>query len=248
MAVAKAPIARGSLLVPWTVLFGALAVQWSAATGVAMAAVAAVAVGAVGAAVLVRRGGLEWSTLLAAILAIILLIPINRYALPGSLPFEIEPYRLAVSLAIALWIAALLIDPRVRLRTSGFEAPLGLLVAATLASVVVNGDRVSELSGDVAKSLTFFGSFLLFFFMFVSVVRSRRTLDALIKLLVGGVRSSPRSPSTSPAAATTSSITCRSSCRSSTSRARRTSRSAAASPAPTARDSTRSPPGLHSSC
>ncbi len=185
MAAVAPPADRGRLLLPATLLLGAIAVELSAASGVAMAAVGAVAGGAFLGAVVIRRGGFEWTTLLAAILAIIVLIPINRYALPGALPFEIEPYRLAVAAAIALWVCALLIDPRVRLRSSGFEAPLALLVAATLASVIVNGDRVAQLSGDVAKSLTFLASFLLFFFMFVSVVRTRRALDGLIMLLVG---------------------------------------------------------------
>jgi hypothetical protein len=175
-----------SILVPGTVLVAALAVQLAAVTGAAMSLVLALAVGAVGGAALIRRGGLEWSTLLAVILALVLAVPIHRYTLPGALPFRLEPYRLAVALTIALWISALLIDRRVRLRRTGLEAPLGLLLAATVASVVVNGDRVSELGGDVAKSLTFFASFLLVFLMFVSVVRSRRVLRGLVQLLVGG--------------------------------------------------------------
>jgi hypothetical protein len=44
-------------------------------------------------AYLVHRVVLQWHVLAASIVLCILLIPINRYELPGSLPFHLEPYR-----------------------------------------------------------------------------------------------------------------------------------------------------------
>ena len=128
---------------------------------------------------------LAWHTLLALLVATILFVPMQRYVLPGALPFELEPYRLLVALILTGWIASLLVDPRVRVRRSGFEGPLLLLLVATIASVLANGGRVAALEGDVAKSLTFFVSFLAILYLIVSVVRTRSEIDFVLKVLVG---------------------------------------------------------------
>ena len=57
------------------------------------------------------RSLLAWDSLLALLVLVILFVPIQRYVLPGSLPFELEPYRLLVAFMIAGWIASLLVDP-----------------------------------------------------------------------------------------------------------------------------------------
>ena len=64
---------------------------------------------------------LQWHILLALTILVILFIPIKRYALPGHLPLDFEPYRLVVTVVVAGWVTSLLVDPRVRLRASGFE-------------------------------------------------------------------------------------------------------------------------------
>jgi hypothetical protein len=132
------------------------------------------------------RPFLEWRFVLAALVLVILFIPIRRYAFPGSLPFELEPYRVLVALILAGWALCLLVDPRVRFRRSGLEVPLTIIVLAALGSVVVNGARVSELQADVLKALTFFGSFLLIFYLVVSVLRSPQAIDTVVKTLVLG--------------------------------------------------------------
>jgi len=129
---------------------------------------------------------LAWQSLLALLILVILFIPMRRYVLPGSLPFELEPYRLLVAFVLAGWTASLLVDPRVRLRRSGLEAPLVLLVIAALGSLLANSSRVATLEKDVVKDLTFFLSFLVIFFLIVSVVRTYRQVDVLVKFLCGG--------------------------------------------------------------
>ena len=129
---------------------------------------------------------LSWESLLAVLVLVILFIPMQRYVLPGSLPFELEPYRLLVGLVFAGWLASLLVDPRVRLRRSGLEAPILLLMVATFGSILANGGRVAGLESDVAKSVTFFVSFVLIFYLIVSVVRTRAQVDLLLKFLIGG--------------------------------------------------------------
>lgn len=132
------------------------------------------------------RSLLAWRNLLALLIVVILFIPIRRYALPGNLPFQMEPYRLLVVLIIGGWLASLLADPRVRWRRSGFEGPVVLLVVAILGSVLANPHHVQSVSNDAVKQLWFFGSFLLVFYLIVSVVRSEPMIDFLVKMMVGG--------------------------------------------------------------
>ena len=128
----------------------------------------------------------SWPAVVGALVLVILLIPIKRYALPGGAAFDLEPYRLAIALVLLAWLAALLVDPAVRLRLSGFEASLGLLVAAALGSELANPARVDELGTPVTKSLSILLSYLLVFVFVVSVIRTRRQIDAVIKTLVAG--------------------------------------------------------------
>jgi polysaccharide biosynthesis protein PslJ len=139
------------------------------------------------AAVAYRRM-LTWRSLLATTVLVVLFIPIKRYSLPGNLPFELEPYRLFVAFIVVLWIAALLVDPRARLRTHGFEAPMLLIVVSVVGSVLANGPRISELGVDteVTKALTFFLSFWLVVYLLVSVVRTFELVEHLVKVMVAG--------------------------------------------------------------
>lgn len=140
------------------------------------------------AAILAHRPLTGWHTLLGAILVVILFIPIRRYTMPGNLPFQLEPYRLLVAVVGGGWLTSMLVDSRVRLRGSGFEAPLLTFAAAGILSVLFNTGRIQALGvqAEVVKELSFFASYLLIFYFVVSVVRTPRMLDSLLKLLVGG--------------------------------------------------------------
>jgi polysaccharide biosynthesis protein PslJ len=129
---------------------------------------------------------LAWRNLLAVLILVILFIPIRRYSLPGNLPFNMEPYRLLVAIIITGWLASLLVDPRVRLRRSGFEAPLALFGLAILGSQIFNSDRVAAVETYAVKQATFFASFALILFVIVSTVRTRKDVDRLLALLVAG--------------------------------------------------------------
>lgn len=133
------------------------------------------------------RSLLTWRALVAMIILVILLVPIRRYQLPGNLPFELEPYRILVAVVAAAWLSSLLIDPRVRVRRSGFEGPLVLFACGLVGSVLANPGRVRAVEPDVVKGLMFFASFLLLFYLIVSVGRSLGRLDRLVQItLVGG--------------------------------------------------------------
>ncbi len=127
---------------------------------------------------------LAWQTLLGLVIGVIMFIPIKRYDLPSSLPFHLEPYRLLVAFVAVGWFTSLLIDPRVRARKTGLEAPLGLYVTTILISLLANTHRVGSVSGEVYKALAFFASFLILLYLIVSVVRHRRQIEQLVSILV----------------------------------------------------------------
>ena len=119
-----------------------------------------------------HRWLLTWHVLLCFVIAVVLFVPVGRYSWRSSLPFGLELYRVAVALVLLVWVASLLVDPRVRLRRTPLDAPVALIVAASLGSVAVNFGRVAPLASAVLKSVTLFLSFIIFFYFISSVVTS----------------------------------------------------------------------------
>jgi hypothetical protein len=127
----------------------------------------------------------SWSRLICGIGLVVILIPSDgRYTLSGGLPFQLEPYRIFVGLLIIGWLIALLVDPRVRARRTKLDAPLMLILLATLGSEVVNAGRVGTTSTYVVKALWLFACFLLFVYLTVSVVRTRVVVERVLTVLV----------------------------------------------------------------
>ena len=147
------------------------------------AAVAALSIAAVG-----YRTLLQWHALVGLTILVILFIPIKRYRMPGDLPFELEPYRVVVALVAVCWVTSLLIDPRVRLRKTGFEGPIILFAVAAVGSVLANDDRIQllDVQTKVVKELTFFVSFFLITYLIASLIRQHQKVDVLLKVLVAG--------------------------------------------------------------
>lgn len=167
-------------------IFGALAVL--ATSVVADTGVVVVAPLVIGTALIAawHKVLLSWSSLLGLVVIVVLFVPIKSYRLPGDLPFDLEPYRVLVALLLLCWSTSLLVDPAVTARRSAFDGALALLVVAVIASELANPSQVQALSSYVTKSLTFFLAFLFLYFFIVSVVRDRRTIEALVRLLVVG--------------------------------------------------------------
>ncbi len=134
-----------------------------------------------------HRALFRWHSLVGLILAVVLFVPIGRYQLPGSLPFNLELYRVVVALVVAVWLASLLVDPRVRWRSTPFDRPVLLLLACILLSDVTNPGRVELYGSFVAKTLTFFLSFVLVYYVIATQLRRRESIDLLLRFLtVGG--------------------------------------------------------------
>ena len=173
--IVSSTIVAGALgLLAWTVVEGRAVFPAAAVVSVLVLLISA------------HRALLSWRSLIVWLLLVILFIPIRRYKLPAGLPFDLEPYRLMVMFLVAAWFSSLLIDPRVRIRRSVYDAPIGLIVASVLLSDVSNPARVSSLGSYVVKSLTFFLSFLFVYAVIVSLVRTELDIDRIVKVLVGG--------------------------------------------------------------
>jgi polysaccharide biosynthesis protein PslJ len=134
----------------------------------------------------VSHARLEWRWLLAIILFVVLFVPMRRYALPVELPFELEPFRVIVALAIAFWTLSLLAQPDVALRRSGLEGPVLLYAFAFLASDFANPGRAAAYQSYVIRTLTLALSLVVVFYFVVSVVRTFSQVLTILKLLVVG--------------------------------------------------------------
>src|SRR5918994_2254787 len=145
-----------------------------------------VAAGMLTAAVVVPRPYLPWSRVLVALVLVILFIPLRRYRFPGDAGFSLEPYRLLVALVIGGWVMALLSDSRVRLRKSGIDAAIAFVLLAVIASDLANPGRVGPMQSEVIKAVTFLLSFVIVFYLVVSVVRTTAAIDVVAKTLVVG--------------------------------------------------------------
>jgi hypothetical protein len=131
---------------------------------------------------------LAWRSLMVGLVVVILLIPIRRYTIPINLPFQLEPYRLLVVFIAGAAFTSLLIDPRVRMRTTGFEGPLVLILFALVGSDVANSGRIAELGlhAEVIKRLTFFLSFFLVVLLVGWLIRKQADIDLVVRTLVVG--------------------------------------------------------------
>lgn len=157
----------------------------SAATGSPLLAVAGFGVALIYAMSFVFT---SWRSAVVLLFLVIWFIPIKRYRFPVNLPFNLEPYRVLVAVLVLVWVAALLINPKLRLRRSGLELPLVIFLLAVLVSICANYRHIESvgLTIDVLKTLSFFVSFILTYFLVASVTRTRHDLDLFIKTLVAG--------------------------------------------------------------
>jgi O-antigen ligase len=134
----------------------------------------------------VRQARIDWRWFAAAILVVILFVPMRRYVFPVNLPFELEPYRVLVAIVIVIWMFSLLVQPELSLRRSGLEGPVLLYAFALVASDFANPGRMSEYQSLVMRALTLALSVIVVFYFVVSVIRTFSQVLTLVKLLVVG--------------------------------------------------------------
>jgi hypothetical protein len=144
------------------------------------------AIVAFGAAALIGRDALAWRTLLSFTIVVVMFVPIRRFAFAGGVGIQLEPYRLVVAGLAGCWCASLLVDPAVRLRRTGFEAPLAAFLLAIVASNVMNVGRIVDMQAGatVIKVISFMVSFVIVFYLVASLVREDRDVVALVDVLL----------------------------------------------------------------
>jgi hypothetical protein len=130
-----------------------------------------------------RSTVVPWDRVVALILVVVLFVPIDRYQLPGSLPFNLELYRVVVALCVVVWFASGLVDPTVRLTRTAFDRPLALIGVSVLASEITNPGRLSSYDSYVIKALTFFLSFILIYYLTATTLTRRGSVEFLLKLV-----------------------------------------------------------------
>lgn len=120
------------------------------------------------------------------IIGVVFLIPIKRYTLPASLPFNLDPYRLLLGLCALGWVTSLMIDRRLRIHRTGLGGPILALLVADVLSIVVNAGTLtsSNLTSLSVKALTFELSFFVLFIFAVNVMRTREDIDRIIRVIV----------------------------------------------------------------
>jgi hypothetical protein len=133
-----------------------------------------------------RTFRIEWRWLVGFLLLVLLFVPPRRYAFAVSLPFELDPYRLLViGLVVALLLSALS-DERLRLRTSGLDAPLLLFAVGVFGSLAANPERFAAYESEVVKTLSSLVSLFIVFYLVVNLIRTRAACETVLSILVVG--------------------------------------------------------------
>jgi hypothetical protein len=134
-----------------------------------------------------HRSMLAWPVLVCFVASSVLFVPVGRYGLKIQLPLALDPWQLAVLLVALVWLASLLVDPTVHLRRTPLDAPVALIVVASLGSVAVNYGRVVPLASTVLKAVIVFLSFIIVFYFVSSVVTTAAGVLVATKFIVGTV-------------------------------------------------------------
>lgn len=152
---------------PESLVYAVLALAMLLVAGTAVAGLhPAIALAAVTAALVVaaaHRFLFAWTTLLGAVVFLMLFIPVKRYTLSGV---GIEPFRVLTALVVAALVSSALIQPEVRAR-SGMGLPICAIAGAIVLSEFTNYGRITGggLRSDVLLSVLGFVSYFAVFWL-----------------------------------------------------------------------------------
>jgi hypothetical protein len=129
-----------------------------------------------------------WPNAVVCLVLVIWLIPIRLYRLPAGLPFNLEPYRVAVLLLIFGLILGVMAG-HLPLTAAGHGWPLLALAGVAFASQAVNWGSL-DLPGQppvAFKSLSFFVSFVAIFMLIAAAIQRYADARQIVSgLVVGG--------------------------------------------------------------
>ena len=135
---------------------------------------------------LARRLVFSWTGGLVLFVAIVMFIPVRRYALPIPLPFALEPYRVMLLVLLAALVGALLLDKRHRWQPVAFGWPIGIFIASLVVSIPLNAADLVEagLASTAVGALVNYLILLSSFYVVRQVLTSRRIVEGLVAGLV----------------------------------------------------------------
>ncbi len=130
---------------------------------------------------------LTWPNAIAAFVLLIWLLPIKTYRLPASLPFNLEPYRIAIALLFGALLIGILVGGK-RLSAGGLGIAVTAFLAAVLASQVANIGVLDPDGGDsnALKGFFYLAGFFIVFVVVSSVIEDRAGAERVIQALVLG--------------------------------------------------------------
>ncbi|MEV8273341.1 O-antigen ligase family protein [Microbacterium sp. NPDC077184] len=136
--------------------------------------------------ILARRVLFSRLGLFGLFIAVLMIFPVRRYALPIPLPFALEPYRVLLLVLIVAVLGAVLVDSRRAWQPVGFGWPIGIFVASLVISIPANGDDLVRegLASTAAGSLLNYALLLALFYVTRQVITTHRLVLGLLNALV----------------------------------------------------------------
>ena len=124
--------------------------------------------------------------MIGALVLLIWFVPIKVYALPISLPFKLEAYRLFLLVLVFAW-GIQLVRRRGRLDAAGREVVVLLLIGIAVVSTIVNFDTLSATADESpVNPALYFITFLLLFALVASTIDRLPDVEQIFRLLVIG--------------------------------------------------------------
>lgn len=91
-----------------------------------------------------RRVVFSWTGWLGILVAVIMFIPVRRYALPIPLPFQLEAYRVVLVVMIIAMTVTIVVGRTRPWQSIAFGWPIGILFASQIVSIPFNGTSLVE--------------------------------------------------------------------------------------------------------
>ncbi|KJL40340.1 O-antigen ligase family protein [Microbacterium trichothecenolyticum] len=135
---------------------------------------------------LARRIVFSWVGGLGILVAVVMFIPVRRYALPIPLPFQLEPYRVVLILLLLAVAVALVLDRGRRWQPVAFGWPIGIFVATLVISIPANGTALVEqgLASTAVGALLNYAILLSAFYIVRQLLTTERIVMGLATALV----------------------------------------------------------------
>ena len=131
------------------------------------------------------RSGIGTGTVILLLL-VVLFVPVRRFSFGGGFPIEPELYRVAILAVGGILVITLLAGGVLPFRMTGLEAPLVLVLAATLVSYLANPSRAVEYGPEVLGTLFTTLGIIFVMYLVAGVVRDYDGVIRTLKVLVVG--------------------------------------------------------------